>query len=127
MFARSLPHFLSTYLCFNQRDRIYISDTMHLAPEQVPSPAGLLSGRKSGEENEMGNIIEWGASASSRCVKYDRMNPITHKNFHEERGMNRQRVFWQRECFDWIIRSESDLYEPIRLGRDWLKSKSIRL
>jgi hypothetical protein len=67
-----------------------------------------------------------GASASSRCVKYDRLNLITHKNFHDERGMNRQGVFWQRKYFDRIIRSESDLYEPFRLGRDWIKSKSIR-
>jgi len=42
----------------------------------VPFPAGLLSVHKSGEENETGSIIEreiteWGASASSRCVKYD--------------------------------------------------------
>jgi len=70
--------------------------------------------------------MEWGASASSRYVKYDRIIPITHKNFHEDRGMNRQRVFWQREYFDRIIRSESDLYESIRLGWYWLKSKSIR-
>jgi len=41
-----------------------------------PLPRKLLSGRKLEEENETGSIIEreiteWGASASSRCVKYD--------------------------------------------------------
>jgi hypothetical protein len=85
---------------------------------KYPLPQALLSVHKSGEENKTWSIIDWGASASSRCVKYDGMNPIMHINFHKERGLNSQGVFWQREYFVLLIRSESDLYESIRLGRD---------
>ena len=51
----------------------------------------------------------------------------SYSSIEANRLINRQEVFWQREYFDRIIRSESDSDEPIQLGRDWLKSwKSIR-